>query len=80
METDGSITCSGQIVLDCRSCGENLILLGQEADWLEELTPFKCWCGTKLTLANRRKPREAMTIQRWPRYKSRAPSKPWPTS
>ncbi len=48
------IECSGRIVLWCGECGEALVLLGCEEDWRSERTFFKCHCGQKLTLANRR--------------------------
>jgi hypothetical protein len=48
------IECSGRIVLWCGECGEALVLLGCEEDWRSERALFKCHCGQKLTLANRR--------------------------
>ena len=48
-----SIECSGRIVLDC-TCGERVVLLGQEDDWYrEKRLTFACECGESLTLANR---------------------------
>jgi hypothetical protein len=48
-----TISCSGQIVLEC-GCGERLVLLGHEDDWyLEEYLTFTCGCGEPLTLADR---------------------------
>ena len=47
------IDCSGYIVLRCR-CGERLLLLGREDDWLSAQRPsLICECGETLTLANR---------------------------
>ena len=47
------VTCSKSIALECR-CGEELILLGREADWRKEgHTVFTCSeCGKKLSLAD----------------------------
>lgn len=48
-----TVECSGRIVLEC-GCGERLILLGLEEDWLsEQRTGFECLCGKGLTLSNR---------------------------
>jgi hypothetical protein len=47
------IDCSKSIVLDCRHCGEKLILLGEEADWRSRNAIFRCHCGEKLTLDDR---------------------------
>ena len=45
------VTCSKSIVLECR-CGEKLLLLGHEEDWVsEERAVFECGgCGEKLVL------------------------------
>ncbi len=51
-EPECFVSCSDQIVLQCR-CGEVLILLGLEEDWHSERTVFKCRCGQGLTLADR---------------------------
>jgi hypothetical protein len=53
-ESGRFIECSGRIVLWCEECGEALVLLGHEEDWGSERTFFECYCGQKLTLANRR--------------------------
>ena len=53
-ESERFIECSGRIVLWCEECGEALVLLGREEDWGSERTFFECYCGQKLTLANRR--------------------------
>ena len=57
-ETEGIeerfVTCSQRIVLACDACGEKLVLLGREEDWLAEgVTSFDCECGEALTLADR---------------------------
>ena len=45
---------SGRIDLECRSCGERLVLLGGEDDWSTEgHTAFACGCGAQLTLGDR---------------------------
>ena len=48
------IECLGRIILWCAERGEALVLLGREEDWGSERTSFECYCGQKLTLANRR--------------------------
>ncbi len=48
-----SVECSGRIILECKSCWENTILLGLEEDWFAERTDFTCACGQNLTLADR---------------------------
>ncbi len=58
-EPERFVSCSDQIVLQCR-CGEVLILLGLEEDWHSERTVFKCQCGQGLTLADR--PAEELLI------------------
>ena len=41
------------MTLECR-CGERLILLGLQEDWLSEQRKlFECQCGQSLTLADR---------------------------
>ncbi len=53
-QEEHTVECSGRIVLVCKNCGENTILLGLEEDWaLEERTDFTCTCGQNLTLADR---------------------------
>ncbi len=54
LETDDYVECSGQLVLECKKCGEHLILLGLEDDWRLQATSFECGCGEKLTLSDRR--------------------------
>ncbi len=44
---------SDRIILGCEECGERMVLLGREEDWLSERTKFECECGEELTLANR---------------------------
>ena len=40
--SESFVVCSGGIVLEC-TCGERIVLLGQEADWYsEERTVFEC--------------------------------------
>ena len=50
-----SIEASDHIVLECSGCGEYLILLGREEDWLKEhRDAFPCsGCGKTVTLAHR---------------------------
>ena len=78
MEEDNSITCSGRIILDCKRCGDSLLLLGLEEDWRSEGTHFECRCGAKLTLADRRD-KEALAIEKLLRDSIR-PSEPWSAS
>ena len=73
MDSDNSVTFSGQIVLDCKRCGDSLILLGLEEDWRSERNHFECRCGGKLTLADRTD-EEAMAIKRLLRDSIKAPS------
>jgi len=40
---------SERIILEC-NCGEKLVILGCEDDWLSRGVVFKCECGNKLTL------------------------------
>lgn len=53
IKEEHTVACSGRIVLVCKKCGENTILLGLEEDWLSERTDFTCACGQHLTLADR---------------------------
>lgn len=46
------VDCSGRIILECKGCGENTILLGLEEDWSPERSEFGCQCGRNLTLAD----------------------------
>lgn len=67
-ETEGFeerfVTFSQRIVLGCEACGEKLVLLGQEEDWLTEgVTSFECECGEELTLANRADDEEARMVR-----------------
>ena len=55
--------CSGRIVLVCKKCGENTILLGLEEDWVSERTDFTCSCGQNLTLADRES-EEILSVRR----------------
>ena len=52
--SESFVICSGGIVLEC-TCGERIVLLGQEADWhSEEHTVFECGgCEKKLVLTTR---------------------------
>ena len=45
-----SIELSGRIVLECKSCGERVILLGRAEDWHQEgRTSIRCsGCGEEL--------------------------------
>ena len=53
-ESDRFVLCSERIILECKKCGERLILLGFEDDWRSEgRTTFECECGEELTLADR---------------------------
>jgi hypothetical protein len=46
---------SGRILLRCKKCGQMLILLGLEEDWISEgRTEFECKCGKRLTLGRDR--------------------------
>ena len=53
--SERTIDPSGWIVLECRGCGEHLILLGLEKDWPKEhRDAFACSrCGKTVTLADR---------------------------
>ncbi len=53
LEEEQNVECSGQIVLVCKRCWENTILLGLEEDWFAERTDFTCACGHSLTLEDR---------------------------
>ncbi len=54
MRRCSELEVSGRIVLGCKSCGEQVVLLGREDDWHSEgRTAFECECGAKLTLADR---------------------------
>ncbi len=48
-----SIELSGRIVLECKKCGERVILLGRAEDWHQEGgTSIGCsGCGEKLNLS-----------------------------
>jgi hypothetical protein len=50
--SESFVFCSERIVLEC-VCGERLILLGLEEDWLSQKSAFECACGVQLTLTNR---------------------------
>ncbi len=48
------VEASGQIVLECSGCGEEMFLLGLEEDWSKEhRDTFGCACGKTVTLAHR---------------------------
>ena len=52
-ESDNTVECSGSMTLEC-GCGERLILLGLQEDWISEQRKyFECQCGQSLTLADR---------------------------
>jgi hypothetical protein len=52
-ESERFVFYSGYIILE-GECGERLILLGLEEDWLSEgHTVFECECGETLTFADR---------------------------
>ena len=53
LKEEHTLACSGRIVLVCKKCGENTILLWLEEDWRSERTDFTCGCGKNLTLADR---------------------------
>lgn len=47
-----SVEASGQIVLECSGCGEEMFLLGLDEDWPKEhRDSFGCACGKTVTLA-----------------------------
>ncbi len=52
-EEEYTVECSGRIILECKGCGENTILLGLEKDWISERRDFTCGCGQRLTLGDR---------------------------
>lgn len=52
-EEDHFVDFSGRIILECKRCGETLILLGLEEDWSSERSEFGCPCGGNITLADR---------------------------
>jgi hypothetical protein len=55
---------SERIVLECRRCGEMMILLGREEDWYSEgRTIFGCECGESLTIAANRLAEEVFSIK-----------------
>lgn len=62
-EEEHTVECSGRIVLVCKKCGENTILLGLEEDWVSERTDFTCVCGHNLTLADRES-EEVLSVRR----------------
>jgi hypothetical protein len=46
---------SGRIILRCKKCSQELILLGLEEDWISEgRTEFECKCGKRLALGRDR--------------------------
>ena len=63
LEEEHTVECSGRIVLECKKCGENTILLGLEEDWVSERTDFTCACGQNLTLADRER-EEVRSVRR----------------
>lgn len=52
-ESENFVVCSERIVLECKGCGEKLILLGLEDDWRSEQTIFECECGENPSLEDR---------------------------
>ncbi len=54
MDTEDYVDCSGWLVLECKKCWEQMVLLGLEEDWRLEGKSFECGCGASLTLADRR--------------------------
>jgi len=53
-ESDRFVLCSERIIVECKRCGERLVLLGLEDDWYSEgRTTFECECGELLTFADR---------------------------
>jgi hypothetical protein len=75
VEADNSVTWSDRIILECKRCGDSLILLGLEEDWRSEGTRLECRCGAKLTLADRTDD-EAIAIKKLLQDSIRAPSNP----
>lgn len=57
------VDCSGRITLECKGCGESMILLGLEEDWGPERSEFGCQCGRRLTLADRAN-EEVLSVRR----------------
>ena len=53
--SEHTIATSGRIVLECSGCGEHVILLGHEEDWIrEQRDTFECsGCAKTVTLADR---------------------------
>lgn len=53
--SETSVSCSDRVLLECRRCGERLVLLGLEEDWYKEgRTAFSCGgCEGRVTLADR---------------------------
>ena len=52
-EEEHFVDFSGRIVLECKRCGEALILFGLEEDWSSERSEFGCLCGGSVTLTDR---------------------------
>ena len=54
LEAQLFVLCSDRHILECRRCGERIVLLGLEEDWRKEKrTSFEGQCGNSLTLADR---------------------------
>jgi hypothetical protein len=64
LEEDHTVECSGRLILACKKCGENTILLGLEEDWVSERTDFTCTCGQNLTLEDGRESEEVRSVRR----------------
>ncbi len=61
---DRFVLCSERIILECKRCGEKLILLGFEDDWSSEgRTTFECECGERVTFADRLDEEALVTIE-----------------
>ncbi len=52
------------IMLECRRCGEMMVLLGREEDWRSEgRNVFECECGESLTISANRVGEEALSAR-----------------
>ncbi len=52
------------IMLECRRCGEMMVLLGREEDWHSEgRNVFECECGESLTISANRVGEEALSAR-----------------
>lgn len=49
---DSFVEFSERIVLECE-CGEKVVLLGMEDDWISREGELECECGRNVTLSDR---------------------------